>query len=86
MRSLIGGLLGAVLIGLPASAAHTSDENALDRKAEFKTIQRDFDKARADGDTGAPLKTLAGHTGWVHGAAPAPRLDGAGGGPFVGWR
>src|SRR5258708_2810770 len=51
MRTLIlvGGLMGATLIGLAASAADTRDENGLDRKRQFKTIQGDFDKAQAEG-------------------------------------
>src|SRR5262249_26063739 len=50
MHTLIGGLLGAALIGLPAPAAETKDKNAPDRKAQFKTIREDFGKAQAEGD------------------------------------
>jgi peroxiredoxin len=49
MRTLIGGLLGAALIGLPVSSADTKDENPPDRKAQFKTIQENFGKAQAQG-------------------------------------
>jgi len=49
MRTLIGGLLGVALIGLPASPADTRDENALDRKGQFKAIQEDFGRAQAEG-------------------------------------
>ena len=48
MRTLICGMLGAAFIGLSASAADTRDENALDRKGQFKAIQEDFSKAQAE--------------------------------------
>ncbi|HEV3142566.1 MAG TPA: TlpA disulfide reductase family protein [Gemmataceae bacterium] len=49
MRTLIGGLLGAALFGLPAAVADTKDEKAQDRPAQFKAIQEDFTKAQAAG-------------------------------------